>query len=172
MMTTFLVTFVGKATPATIKELAGVTNEHGGKWLVSKINFLDNQVAAAIKIELPEASLQVVQQAFTDNKDLLVNIVTAKSHPEVHHTLYKLRLDAEDRPGIVNDITHTLDEQHIDILDMDCQRVFIASSQGVSSSLFTATLAIRLPDDIRIENITAQLQSLGEHTRVMLNEIK
>ena len=36
----------------------------------------------------------------------------------------------------MNEITHVLDGQGISILDMDCQRVFIAGGGGVCSITF------------------------------------
>ena len=61
-----------------------------------------------------------------------------------------------------------LDDQGIDILDMDCQRVFIAGGGGVSSSLFTAQIALRLPREVQIDDIAKELESLSEDTRVIV----
>ena len=48
-------------------------------------------------------------------------------------------------------------------------RVFIAGGGGVSSSLFTANMAIRLPAEVAIDDIANELESLSEDTRVMLD---
>jgi len=168
MNTTFIVNFVGKATPATIKQLATITHENGGKWLISKVNFIENQVAAVIKIELPESNAQLVQDAFTAHPDLLVKISDADSATHDIDTIYQIRLDANDRAGIVNEITHVLDGQGINILDMDCQRVFIAGGGGVSSSLFTANIAMRIPTNVKIDDVANELEALSEDTRVIV----
>lgn len=168
MNSTFIVNFVGSATPATIKHLAAITHENGGKWLISKVNFIENQVAAVIKIELPTSNAVIVQQAFREQPDLLVQVVDSDVHQHEKETIYQLRIDANDRAGIVNEITHLLDNQGINILDMDCQRVFIAGGGGVSSSLFTANLAIKLPAAIQIEDVADELEALSEDTRVIL----
>ncbi|GAA5647535.1 MULTISPECIES: glycine cleavage system protein R [Vibrio] len=168
MTSTFIVNFVGKATPATIKELAAITHENGGKWLISKVNFIEDQVAAVIKVELPTSNEQVVKQAFQSHPDLLVQIVDSGSQAHREDTIYHLRLDSNDRAGIVNDITHILDNQGAHILDMDCQRVFIAGGGGVSSSLFTANVAIRLPAEVQIEDVANELESLSEDIKVMV----
>lgn len=168
MNTTFIANFVGKATPATIKQLAAVTHENGGKWLISKVNFIEDQVAAVIKIDVPEENALVVQEAFKQHPDLVVQIVDSDSVGHNVDTIYQLRLDSNDRAGIVNEITHVLDGQGVNILDMDCQRVFIAGGGGVSSSLFTANMAIRLPQEISIDDIVNELESLSEDTRVMV----
>lgn len=69
MNSTFIVNFVGKATPATIKQLAAITHENGGKWLISKVNFIEDQVAAVIKVELPEEKAEYVKEAFRSHDD-------------------------------------------------------------------------------------------------------
>lgn len=169
MNSTFIVNFVGKATPSTIKQLAAITHENGGKWLISKVNFIEDQVAAVIKVEVPSNKVDIVQDAFDSQQGLLVQIVDSEPHRHNADTIYQLRLDANDRAGIVNEITHILDSQGVSILDMDCQRVFIAGGGGVSSSLFTANMAIRLPAEVAIDDIANELESLSEDTRVMLD---
>lgn len=168
MNSTFIVNFVGKATPATIKQLAAVTHENGGKWLISKVNFIEDSVAAVIKIELPADNASTVKQAFQTYPIFLVEITDADPHVHKSDAVYKVRLDANDRAGIVNEITHLLDGQGISILDMDCQRVFIAGGGGISSSLFTANVAMRLPVNIEIDDVINELEALSEDTRVTL----
>lgn len=168
MNTTFIVNFVGKATPATIKQFAAITHENGGKWLISKVNFIEDQVAAVIKVELPTEHATLVKEAFTAHPDLLVQITDSDTLSHNPDTIYQLRLDSNDRAGIVNEITHVLDGQGINILDMDCQRVFIAGGGGVSSSLFTASIAMRLPTEVLIEDVAKELEAMSEDTRVMV----
>ncbi|MGR5501556.1 glycine cleavage system protein R [Vibrio sp. DNB22_10_4] len=165
---TFIVNFVGQATPATIKNLASVTHENGGKWLVSKVNFIEDNVAAVIKVELPSDNAQVVKDAFNNQQGLLVQISDTDPHRHEHETVFQLRLDANDRAGIVNEITQFLDGQDIRILDMDCQRVFLAGGGGIGSSLFTANMALKIPPAMQIEDVASELEALSEDTRVIL----
>lgn len=170
MNTTFIANFVGKASPSTIKKLAAVTHENGGKWLISKVNFIEDQVAAVIKVEMPTENVAAVQQAFKEQPYLTVEIVESSAHTHNAETIFQIRLDANDRAGIVNEITHLLDDQGIDILDMDCQRVFIAGGGGVSSSFFTSQIALRLPRNVLIADIAKELESLSEDTRVVIQQ--
>lgn len=168
MNTTFIVNFVGKASPTTIKQLAAITHENGGKWLISKVNFIEDQVAAVIKVDVPSQNADVVKSAFQDQQGIIVQIVDSQALNTNVDTIYQLRLDSNDRAGIVNEITHILDGQGVSILDMDCQRVFIAGGGGVSSSLFTANMAIRLPTEVDIDDIANELESLSEDTKVII----
>ncbi|MDF2154287.1 ACT domain-containing protein [Vibrio sp. CAU 1672] len=168
MNTVFIVNFIGQASPATIKQLAAVTHENGGKWLISKVNFIEDQVAGVIKVELPAQNADIVKEAFSACQTLTVHFVDSDLHAHREDTIYQIRLDANDRAGIVNEITHVLDGQGISILDMDCQRVFIAGGGGISSSLFTAKIALRLPNEMDIDDIANELESLSEDTRVVI----
>ncbi len=168
MTCTFIVSFVGQATPATIKALSAVTNDNKGKWLISKVNFIESEVAAVIKVEVPQENAESVKDAFRAYDDLLVNIVDVEDHVQLEDTIHQIRIDANDRYGVVNEITHVLDEQDIHILDMDCQRVFIAGGGGVSSSLFTANLALRLPVERNIKDVASELEALSDDTRVII----
>ena len=51
---------------------------------------------------------------------------------------------------------------------MDCQRVFIADGGGVSSSLFTSTMAVRLPEDVIIDDVVKDLEALSIGIRVIV----
>ena len=69
MNSTFIVNFIGKASPATIKQLAAVTHENDGKWLISKVNFIEDQVAGVLKVQLPAINESIVKEAFSANPD-------------------------------------------------------------------------------------------------------
>ncbi|MFA0086438.1 transcriptional regulator [Vibrio sp. 10N.286.49.C2] len=168
MSTTFIVSFIGQATPTTIQNLAAITHENDGKWLVSKVNFLENHVSAVIKVELPSENQEVVKRAFQDYPNLTVQITDTDPHIHDQETIYHLRLDANDRSGIVNEITQYLDAQDIRILDMDCHRVFLAGGGGISSSLFTANIALKIPQAMKISDIANELEALSEDTRVIM----
>ncbi|CAH0525727.1 glycine cleavage system protein R [Vibrio hippocampi] len=165
---TFIANLVGQATPNTIRNLATVTHDNDGKWLVSKVNFVEEHVSAIIKVELPEENKQAVQDAFRAVESIVVQFTDTDAHKHNVDTIFKLRFDSNDRAGIVKEITHLLDGQDIHILDMDCQRVFVAGGGGVSSSLFTANMALKLPEALQIEDVANDLEALSDDTRVIL----
>jgi len=165
---TFIVSFIGTANPADIQHFAAVTHDNGGKWLVSKVNFIDDQVAALIKIQSPEETSQKIKAVFSSQSSLTVLFSQGEEHTTQHQGMYNLRIDATDRFGIVNEITHLLDNQRIRVVDMNCQRVFISSENGINTSLFSANLAIKLPNGMSIKDVVNELESLSEDTRVII----
>ncbi|SHO56407.1 glycine cleavage system protein R [Vibrio quintilis] len=170
MTQTFIVSFIGNAVPADIHRLTTITHEHGGRWLTSKINYLEDRVAALIKVEAPEETTPYIKEAFLAQSNLLTHITDCENQPEAKNTEFHLRIDANDRAGIVNDITHLLDSQRIRVLDMNCQRIFVSDSNGVNANLFIAHISVRLPKNLFINDIVNELKSLSEDTKVMLDK--
>ncbi|MDW6003858.1 glycine cleavage system protein R [Vibrio mangrovi] len=169
MIHMFIVSFIGDAVPADIHKLAAITHENGGQWITSKINYLENRVAALIKIAAPEETEMYIKDAFLSQSNLSTMITDCESHDAEQKTEYNLRIDANDRAGIVNEITHLLDSQRIRVIDMNCQRIFISDSHGVNSSLFTAHISLRLPETLLIDDVINELESLSEDTQVMID---
>ncbi|WP_277816078.1 ACT domain-containing protein, partial [Vibrio splendidus] len=91
MNSTFIVNFIGKASPATIKQLAAVTHENDGKWLISKVNFIEDQVAGVLKVQLPAINESIVKEAFSANPDLIVQFVDSDHTHNAQDTIHHLR---------------------------------------------------------------------------------
>ena len=157
MKSVFIAAFVGISSPDLIKRLASVTHEEGGKWLVSKINYLDNNISAVIKIEVPTAHKKAVQDYFASQDDLLVTFTDAlETVIENQHT--QLKVDAEDRAGIVNDISNILQKESVELIDMDSHRIGVPAN---GTSVFTATLSLKLPISTNINDLAAEIEALS-----------
>ncbi len=166
MNTTFIVNFAGQASPSIIKQLANVTHDHGGKWLITKINYLDNLVAGLIKIELPADNVDAVKQAFLAQSDLSVFFAEAQAVEHDKDKLYQVRFDAQDRAGIVKDISQLLEQEQVQIVNMDSNRVFLVGGGGISANLFTSRLTLKLPAQLTIQDVMMQLESIGTDSKV------
>ncbi|WP_394136362.1 glycine cleavage system protein R [Aliivibrio fischeri] len=158
MKSIFIAAFVGISSPDLIKRLASVTHEEGGKWLVSKIHYLDTHISAVIKIEIPSEHKQAVQDYFLSQDDLMVTFSDVID-TTVQDTHSKLKVDSEDRAGIVNDISNILQNEGIELIDMDSHRIGVPAS---GTSVFTATLSLKLPAAANINDLAAEIESLSE----------
>ncbi|RQW63461.1 glycine cleavage system protein R [Vibrio viridaestus] len=165
---TFIVGFTGIATPKDIKRFAAITHDNGGKWLISKINYIDENVAGLIKVQAPSESSQLIKDGFRSHEGITVEFTSGEENDNKHQDVYHLRFDATDRFGIVNEITHLLDNQRIRVIDMNCQRIFISGVDGINTNLFSANLTIKLPNNMPIKDVVNELESLSEDTRVII----
>ena len=157
MKSVFIAAFVGISSPDLIKRLASVTHEEGGKWLVSKINYLDAHISAVIKIDVPTAHKKAVQDYFASQDDLLFTFTDAlETIIESQYT--QLKVDAEDRAGIVNDISNILQKESVELIDMDSHRIGVPAN---GTSVFTATLSLKLPISANINDLAAEIEALS-----------
>ncbi|CAH0533351.1 hypothetical protein VST7929_01217 [Vibrio stylophorae] len=165
MNSVFLVSFIGKASPNLIKELAHITHEQGGKWLVSKVNYVDDTVAAVIKVELPSENCDTVKAAFSEQATLTVQFTDLASAELATLPEVSFRVDAQDRPGIVREISHILDERNIEVIDMDCHRFGLGAIAG---TMFTAQVSVKMPADITAQDMANDIEALSQGTIVKL----
>ncbi|MBW8189600.1 hypothetical protein K0504_01015 [Neiella marina] len=157
MSAMFIASLMGKNRPGLLKDLAEKTHEVGGKWLTSKVNHLDDQISALIKIALPETQVQPLKDIFSAEPAMCVvfsdgDIETAPS------TLMEMVVDANDRAGLVNEITQMLDNECVELVDMDCQRVGIAE---LGRSVFTARLKLKVPNGHNGEKLAEDLERIA-----------
>lgn len=168
MNTLLTVTLAGEDHPQLINTLAAKTHELGGKWLVSKINRLDNQVVGILKIDLPTEAVPALKQAFASQSMLDVRVIealTAQAQIKTDHVMMKV--ESADRPGLVHDLTHILDNIGIGIVKMENHRIGV---QDIGKTLFFAELHLDVPVDIDTEQLVEALQQVEEGMRVSILE--
>ena len=163
----FIVSIVGPDRAGLLKYFAAATHERGGKWLHSKVIRLDGQFAAIIKIELPESQVQVLKSWFEAQEAYLLVFSEVVSGGGEDVRAFKLQVDAEDRPGLVNDITHVLLENQIKIADMACHRVGVAD---LGASVFTSEFELKVPGDVDLGELTLEIEALGGDIRANIED--
>ncbi|MGF1757116.1 transcriptional regulator [Photobacterium sagamiensis] len=164
MNTQFTITIAGQDHPQLVNQLAATTNNLGGKWLDSKISRLDHQLVGIIKIEIPAASADQLKQEFNALKELHVRIVESDmpTTPSKFEQI-TLKIESNDRLGIVNDITHILDNIGIDIIQIENHRIALAD---LGRTVFSARLAVDVPTEVSIEQLVEAVQQVDENMRV------
>ncbi|MCZ8487222.1 hypothetical protein O9992_01790 [Vibrio lentus] len=70
MNSTFIVNFVGKHHQQQSSNLLRLLTKTT-KWLISKVNFIEDQVAGVLKVQLPAINESIVKEAFSANADLI-----------------------------------------------------------------------------------------------------
>lgn len=165
--TIFIANISGQTSPKTLQQLAQITHQYGGIWLVSKINYLDDQVAGLIKIQCPIGNLEAIQHAFNTTSSLTTRFAQSQQESHSKDAVYELRFDSQERTGIIQEITHILEKERADILSIDTQRLFLAGENGINANLFTSQFSITIPEDTNIKDVIAELEAITQGTRVI-----
>ncbi len=158
------ITLAGKDHPQLINQLAAKTHELGGKWLVSKISRLDQQLVGIIKVEIPDTFAEQLESEFNKLSDFYVNIVKSdqpQAFVKIEHVT--LKVESSDRPGIVNDITNILHDIGINIDRIENHRIGVPD---LGKTLFFAELSIDVPSQTNLEQLIESVQQVEGDMRV------
>ncbi|GAA5218003.1 glycine cleavage system protein R [Corallincola platygyrae] len=164
MSAQFMVSIMGPERFGLLKQLAEKTHALGGRWLDSKTNHLGGQFSGLLKVEVPIENAPALKAELSELEGYLVNI-NEVANTDAGATL-NVSYDANDRPGLVSDITHVLTDQGVQVEHMECHRVGVAE---LGTNIFTAQMKLRLPNDMEPAMVTAELESLDSDAVVNLN---
>ncbi|AJR07879.1 transcriptional regulator [Photobacterium gaetbulicola] len=167
MNTQLTVTLAGQDHPQLINKLAAKTHELGGKWLISKINRLDNQVVGILKIDIPAQAVSQLKELFQSQQELDVRVIEARHVGDIKTDHLTLKVESSDRPGIVNDITRILDNIGIGIVKIENHRIGVPD---LGQALFFAELQVDVPTEVDTEQLLEALQQVDEGLRVKVLE--
>ncbi|BEU02365.1 glycine cleavage system regulatory protein [Agarivorans sp. OAG1] len=162
----FLVTATGEDKPGTLNRLADITHSHQGKWLSSRVVNLDGQVACIFKVQVPQKNTQALQQALLAVDDLHLSINGCKPAHLSQSESLSLVIDAEDRPGLINDITRLLVGHGVNVNKLECHRMSVPEAGG---SVFTAELDLMVPDSENTAGIIAEIEGL--QSQMVVNQV-
>ena len=164
MHTQFTITIAGQDHPQLVNQLAAATHNLGGKWIVSKITRLAQQVVGIIKIDIPTTAVEQLKQEFNAQKGLQIRIIDAdESNVASARQQLKLKIESGDRLGIIKDITRTLEDIDIKITQIENHRVAVPEFGGL---MFFAELELDIPTEINIEQLVDNVQQLETNMRV------
>jgi len=160
----FTITIAGQDHPQLVNQLAAATHNLGGKWIRSKITRLDKQVVGIIKIDIPTTAAEQLKQEFNAHEGLQIRIIdTDESSVASARQQIKLKIESGDRLGLVKDITHTLEDIDIKIIQIENHRVAVPE---FGELMFFAELALDVPTEVNIEQLLDSVEQIETNMRV------
>lgn len=154
----FILTLMGPESPGLIRLLAEKTHDRQGVWLKSKISHLEGQCAGIIKIEVEEGLAESLQTELTNITDLYAVISEVQLSSSVEVKTLQLIVEADDRPGFINDIYNILESYGASISNMECHSFAVTELGG---SVLKADFDLIVPTDLDQESLVAELEALN-----------
>ena len=159
MNVAFIVSLAGPDSSNLIANLAKFTHDNGGKWLNSKISYLEGHIAANIKVEAPEENKTAIINYFTDQEKITCYIEDINLSEQTESKLVCLSIKATDRSGLVADITNIVNENKAELVHIDNHRFAVAP---VGHNVFTADLSVKVDDESVVEDLIANLNTISD----------
>lgn len=164
MKNTFVTTVSGVTEPGIIKSLADITRFHGGEWQTSKVIKLGGHFSALFEVAIDIESQPLLEAEFVTHFPAL-HFSYAVVEAQLPNTLQRVKLvvDCNDRSGLTRDIDDILADLEVELESLECHRFAVT---GLSTTVFSATLTLAIPESITCERVVASLEGLGDDVRV------
>lgn len=158
--------------PGVIQEISDTVLAHDGNWLESSLSRLGGQFAGIVRIEFESAKKSDLVSALKDlDRDgISVSVHEEEGAPEpiVSTRSVDLVVEANDRPGIVEEISSALAEAQINVEHMEssCMSASMAGYQ-----LFVAELVVALPEDSDVDHLESVLEDVSDDLVVTIEPV-
>jgi glycine cleavage system regulatory protein len=167
-MTSYLVlTVIADDKPGLVESLAATIAENSGNWLESNMSQLAGKFAGILKVSVDDSHLDQLELALGSLEGLKLVMERVVLDETVGGPItVELELVANDRPGIVKEISHAVAGLSINVekLTTNC-----SSAPMTGVELFKATATLKVPPSLELTKLQEELESLADD---MIVEIK
>lgn len=155
--------------PGIVQTLAETIAAHGGNWLDGSMSHLGGKFAGIVLLEVAEDHERELEDALRslDRRGLQIAFErTAPSRPRACHYVM-VNIVANDRPGIVGEISDLLARHDINIETLTTS---VADTPMSSGHLFKARFQANLPEAMSYDDLQQVLESASDDLMVELDE--
>lgn len=158
-MKTFVINIIGPDRPGIVRQISALLKQHQGSWQGSSLSRLAGQFAGIIEVQLPESDYAALSQQLGTISDLHIHTVEAADESPLLDEPVVLRVTANDRPGIIDELSQAIERCGANILHLES---WCASAPNWGSALFVAELEIVLPEQLDHDGLRAQIEQLAD----------
>ncbi len=161
MQRMLVMTIIGPDRPGLVESVAQLVAQHGGNWLESRMSRLGGQFAGILRVEVPHEREQPLQQALQGLKGQGLTIVAHPDQPQLASPRARtnvLEIVGQDRPGIVQQISHALAKHGVNVEELltEC-----ASAAMSGETLFKARARLSIPETCNTSELRRELEKIA-----------
>ena len=164
-----IITLFAKDRPGVIRELSDTVLANKGNWLESSLSRLCGQFAGIVHLEIATEDKAALLDSFEKLAQTGINI-TVQSFQDVDlnaesdsFEALQILVEANDRPGIVEEIATALADEDINIENMDTE---CESASMAGYNLFRAHMFLALPQDMSEDQLEQILENVSDDLMV------
>lgn len=162
-----VITLFAKDRPGIVRKISDVILEHDGNWLESSLSRLSGQFTGIVNIAVNSgeqaALLAGLEKLASEGIHVTVHEGAQVSSDVDEFNALQILVEANDRPGIVEEISAVLAQQGVNVESMDTE---CESASMAGYSLFRAHLFLALPDSLSEEALEAALENVSDDLMV------
>ncbi len=170
-MNSYLVlTVISDDKPGLVEALARTIASNSGNWLESSMSQLAGKFAGILRVSVPTAEadkLVTELNKLSDQFRLVIERAEADDRSNRRRAL-QLSLVANDRPGIVQEISLVLAEHNVNVEHFNSQCVPAPMS---SEMLFKTSARLTVDDELQLDQLQTRLEGIANDLMVELQPI-
>ncbi|WP_415926394.1 glycine cleavage system protein R [Ningiella sp. W23] len=158
-MQAMVLSVVGKDRPGLVEDIAKCVNKADGNWLKSSFCHLSGHFAGFVEVMLPSAQHNALVQACHALSSLQITLMPASVESQQDAQELVMTLTANDRKGIINDISHCLASLNINITEMEttCE-----SAPNWGNQIFSAKIKLAAPPSLSSDDVKESIEQITD----------
>ncbi|HEY5913243.1 MAG TPA: ACT domain-containing protein [Verrucomicrobiae bacterium] len=156
-----VMTIIGPDRPGLVESVAQLVAQHGGNWLESRMSRLGGHFAGILRVEVPTERERLLEQALHGLKDQGLTVVAHPDQPQPAASQARtnvLEIVGQDRPGIVQQITHALANHGVNVEELFTE---CASAAMSGETLFKARARLSIPETCNTSELRQELEKIA-----------
>jgi glycine cleavage system regulatory protein len=161
--TSYVITFIGDDRPGLVEQVSSVVENNRGSWHESRLSQLGGKFAGIVLVTLPADSGETLEADLKalSSSGLSVRVTPTTSISEHgDHRPITLTVMGPDRLGIVREISRTLAERQINVVEMDSH---VNSAAMSAEMIFTARIDAQIPLNTDMDDLHETLDEIANH---------
>jgi glycine cleavage system regulatory protein len=157
----FVLSVIGTDRKGLVQAIAEKIGAVGGNWEESRMARLAGQFAGILLVTVDAGKSDALVGSLRELESTGLVITVRPSEPptiEPSSVHVQLSLTANDRPGIIRDVTKILSEQHCNVEELETEVVPAPMS---NEPMFKARATLRAPAATSLADLRAKLEALG-----------
>lgn len=163
-MTRLVLTVIGRDRPGLVDRLSAAIAAADGSWQKSRMARLAGHFAGIVEVAVAADRAGALGEALKALPDLSVDVTVAHAEPPAPRPrVARLAFVGQDRPGLVQAITHVLARAGANVDELETHS-FPSPMSGVP--IFEAEAEVHLPADVASDTLRAELEAVAKDLMV------
>ena len=159
-----VLTVIGDDRPGLVELLSTAISAHQGNWLESSMSRLAGKFAGILKVSVPTAQAEALQQALAGLTLLKVTVETSPESVEAPKgRRLRLSLVGHDRIGIVREVSQVLARHGVNVEEL---ATHTSSAPMSAETLFHAQVSLLAAPELNVHSLTGELERLSNDLMV------
>lgn len=164
-----IVTLFAKDSPGIVRRVSDAILENDGNWLESSLSRLCGQFAGIVHIAVNSGDKANLLSALSKLESDGIFVTVRKNEGLELETeevnAVQMLVEANDRPGIVEEITAVLAQLQVNVESMDTE---CESASMAGYSIFRAHMFLALPESLSEEELEEALEKVSDDLMVSI----